>query len=105
MVEGCLSILDFVEQDNVETERRNRIRLAVFAYAYEFENDSLVSDGEFDRMSEQVDPKIKTGNKLLDTFFTRKFDACTGQWIHDHPELDKIRKLYHKFYKDKERKE
>lgn len=99
MVEGCLSILDFVEQDNVETERRNRIRLAVFAYAYEFENDPLISDGEYDELSKKININVKTGNDLLDKFFKKEFNEYTGSWIHKHPELDKIKKLYFKSYK------
>lgn len=77
-----------------EVERRNRIRLSVFAYAYEFESDSLISDGDYDRLSYKIDKKRSTGNKKLDKFFREEFESDTGQWIHKHPELDKLRALY-----------
>ena len=81
----------------VEIERRRRILVALWAYAYEFQADSLVSDGEFDKECALVDPNIGTEHPILDAWFKTSFDKCTGQWIHDHPELDKIEKLYRKY--------
>ena len=34
---------------NINEEIRRRIRLSVAAYAYEVHNDSVMSDGEFDK--------------------------------------------------------
>lgn len=82
----------------VEKERRRRILLSIYAYAYEKCDDSLISDGEFDKMCLQVNPKLETDNKKLDDFFKNEFDPSTGQWIHKHPELHKIAELYRKYY-------
>lgn len=82
----------------VEKEIRNRIQLCIYAYAYEKENDSVISDGEFDKLCLAIDPQLDTGNKKLDDFFKKEFDPSTGQWIHIHPELDKIAELYKKYY-------
>jgi hypothetical protein len=57
-----------------------------------------MSDAEFDKMCIDVDLKVDTGNKLLDSYFKKNFDPSTGQWIHKHPELDKITKLYEDYY-------
>lgn len=76
-----------------------RIRLAVAAYAYEFEDASIMSDAEFDRLSLEVDPSVPTGNDALDMFFKGQFDPSTGQWIHRHPDLQGIRRIYHKHFK------
>jgi len=35
----------------------------------------------------------------MDNFFKTEFNPSTGQWIHKHPELDKIKIIYHKYYK------
>ena len=78
----------------IEVERRKRIRLSLAAYAYEFESDSIMNDGDFDALAQTVDVSIDTGNELLDTFFRDHFSSYTGQWIHNHPELDKLKKLY-----------
>lgn len=83
----------------IEIERRNRIRLSLAAYSYEFHDHSIMSDGDFDSMSRKIDPKIKTGNKVLDLFFATKFESDTGMWIHQHPHLDKIKALYERLYK------
>ena len=80
--------------DRVATERRNRIRLSVFAYAYEFKSESLISDGEYDTLSRMINPKIKTGHKKLDKFFATEFEPDTGMWIRKHPELKKLEALF-----------
>lgn len=78
----------------VERERRLRIRLAVAAYAYEIENDSVMSDAMFDRLSLRVNPKRSTGHAEIDAFFREHFDPCTGSWIHRHPDLPGVRRTY-----------
>jgi hypothetical protein len=80
-------------------ETRNRIRLAVAAYAYECMNDSIMSDAEFDELSKKIDPSFKTGNRKLDNFFKKKFSADTGMWVHMHPERHKLDYLYRSYYK------
>lgn len=82
----------------VERERRRRIRLTVAAYAYEKENVSLMTDDAFDKMALEVDPHLDTGNALLDKFFREEFSPHTGQWIHRHPELDKVAKWFTYIY-------
>lgn len=93
-----------MERTEVEIEVANRIKVSVWAYAYELESDSIVSDEVFDETCLSINPKLSTGNtkriKTLDKFFQEEFNAYTGQWIHKHPELDKIRELYNKYYKD-----
>jgi hypothetical protein len=79
----------------VEIERRDRIRLSLFAYAYEYEDDSLTSDAEYDILSYKINKNVETGNKLLDRFFKREFEPHTGQWIHKHPELSKLKAMYY----------
>ena len=82
-------------------EIKNRIRLSVYAYAYEFMNDSLVDDAEFDRLSQEIDLTITTGNNEMDSFFAREFIADSGMWIRKHPELNRIKGLYENFYRGK----
>lgn len=79
---------------DVENERRNRIRLSLFAYAYEYENDSLISDIEYDMISYMIRKDMTTGNELMDKFFRDEFEPHTGQWIHKHPELSKLKAMY-----------
>jgi hypothetical protein len=83
--------------DKVERQRWLRIRLAVAAYAYEIENDSIMTDGDYDRLCLEVDPSISTGNRKLDAFFRKHFDPSTGSWVHYHPEKHKLRHIYRKY--------
>lgn len=83
----------------IETERRRRIRLSVFAYAYEFDNTSLISDEEYDKLSRMIDPSIKTGHDVLDKFFETEFEPDTGMWIRKHPELKRVGDLYLRAFK------
>jgi hypothetical protein len=83
-----------------ETERRNRIKLAVAAYAYEFDNTSIMSDADFDELAKQIDPQVSTGHAVIDQFFRTQFQPDTGQWIHRHPELERVKQLYLRVHKN-----
>ena len=101
-----MSIEDFLAEDDTpaivrtpqEIEVWRRIKLSIAAYAYEFCDNSIMSDAQFDEMCNHINPLIKTGNKVMDKFFKEKFDPSTGQWIHQHPQLDKIKHLYETYY-------
>jgi hypothetical protein len=84
----------------VEKEIKRRIKLSVAAYSYEFLDVSIISDAEFDKMCSEINPSIVTGNKQMDKFFKQSFDASTGQWIHKHPQIDGIKKLYKLYYEE-----
>jgi len=75
-------------------EIRNRIRLSLASYAYEFHDDSLMTDAEFDKLSREINPNEKTGNELIDRFFREEFMVDSGMWIRNHPELWKLEHIY-----------
>lgn len=79
--------------NEIEKQRQLRIRLSLFAYAYEFLEVSMVSDAEFDRLSELVDFTIETGNEEMDKFFRENFEPCTGMWIQKHPHKERLREI------------
>lgn len=80
-------------------ETRNRIKIAVAAYAYEFRDDPIISDSEFDELALKIDKSVRTGNEELDSFFSKHFQPDTGMWIYRHPELRKLEYLYQRYYK------
>lgn len=81
-----------------EIETRKRIKLAIYAYAYEFENHSVVSDSHFDDLAKSVDTRVSTSRPDLDNWWASNFNPSTGQWIHKHPELDKVKGLYRAYF-------
>ena len=83
---------------DIETERRNRIRVSVAAYAYEVRDHSIMSDAEFDALALKINPEISTGNTELDLFFREKFNSYTGSWIFRHPDLHGIIDIYIRYY-------
>lgn len=89
----------FHYRTSVEIERHRRIRIAVAAYAYELEDNSIITDAEFDAECKKINPSIDTGRPVLDHFFRTEFQAFTGSWIHRHPELEKVAQTYRKWYK------
>lgn len=91
-----------VEMDRASLERKRRILLAVAAYAYEKESESIMTDHEYDRLSLLIDPTIDTGRPELDKFFRTEFSPDTGQWIGAHPEFHKVADLYYKYYMGRE---
>jgi hypothetical protein len=84
----------------IEIERRRRIKVSIAAYAYEFLADSIMEDHEFDQLCLEIDIQINTGNRKLDTFFKNEFNPATGYWVHQHPEKEKLKDLYERYYKD-----
>ena len=80
-------------------ETRRRIKLSVWAYAYEIKNKPIVSDGEFDFQAMLVNLNTPTNRPDLDFWFCCNFDPSTGLWIHKHPELDGIINIYERYYK------
>ena len=87
--------------EGINQEIRNRIRLSVYAYAYEYLNHSVVSDSQFDKLASEIQPNVSTGNETLDKFFKNHFMPDTGIWVHRHPEIEGIKYLYNTYYKDK----
>ncbi|MAK38188.1 MAG: hypothetical protein CMC15_18660 [Flavobacteriaceae bacterium] len=78
----------------VEIERRRRIQVSLWAYAYEIENNPIVSDQVFDEQCSKIDLSIMTGHSILDKWFIENFTPYTGQWIYKHPELNLLKQLY-----------
>lgn len=82
--------------DRVQREKQRRILVAAYAYAYEVENDPIVSDAEYDAIAEEIDPSIETGHAVLDKFFRTKYSPYTGQWVWKHPDYETLERLCRK---------
>lgn len=89
----------FYHRTKVEIETHRRIMVSIWAYAYEFENVSLVNDHHFDAECRKVNPAIQTTRPDLDEFFRTQFHPDTGIWIQSHPELEKVKNTYNRYYK------
>jgi len=82
-----------------ETEIRNRILLSVAAYAYEYEDTSIITDADYDTLAKKIDPNMETGNAMLDIFFREEYTPDSGMWVHKHPQKDRLKKIYGMVYK------
>lgn len=96
-----MSLDAFFEEDESVKEKQRRICVALWAWAYEKHSESLVSDAKFDETCKKIDTSIITGNALVDNFFKKHFGPETGQWVHNHPERDKLEALYKRLRKNK----
>lgn len=85
----------------IEIEKYLRIKLSIAAYAYEVKDHSILTDYDYDMLSLKVNTSISTGNELMDNFFKEHFDPSSGLWIQKHPEIDKIKYIYEKYYTNK----
>jgi hypothetical protein len=85
----------------VEVERRDRIRLAVAAYAYEIADAPIMSDADFDRLAWAIDRQTTTGHPVYDEFFLAHFTPHTGMWVRLWPDLPSLKRLYEKHYRRK----
>lgn len=80
-----------------EIETRRRIKLSMWAYAYEFLNSPVVSDADFDAECEKIDLSVATARPDMDAWWCKEFQTCTGAWIHNHPELSRIAMLHARY--------
>lgn len=84
-----------------EIERRRRIRLAVWAYAYEKLNESLVDDHTFDAEAKLIDLTVATGHQQLDLWFRSNFTPDTGLWVNRHPGARRLHQIATQIIKDR----
>ena len=86
--------------DGINEEIRNRILVAVYAYAYELEEHSIVDDFTYDELSRKIKPEVDTGNEVMDKFFRTKFMPDSGMWIRYYPtkEFGKLITLYDRYF-------
>lgn len=82
----------------IEKETWRRIRCAVATYAYELDDNPIMTDAAWDKLAQSIDPRRGTCHPLLDEFFATHFSPMTGMWIHKHPELGKIQRIYKAYY-------
>ena len=78
----------------IELEVRRRIQVSVAAFAYEFENNPVMGDDLFDWFAGRICKRMGTCHPILDEFFLIHFSPMTGMWIHKHPDLIGIRRIY-----------
>ena len=98
-----LSVADFEPLDRYtptprEIEVRRRISVCVAAYAYEIANKPIMSDLDWDQLAQRVDRSMGTGHPLLDEFFVTQFSPMTAMWIHNHPELGGIKRIFDRYF-------
>lgn len=88
------------EPAKLEKERRRRIQVALWAYAYEIKNYSMVDDETFDKTCLEIDLSISTGNRRMDSWFKNNFEPHTGVWVHKYPNLERLEQLFNDMVKE-----
>lgn len=78
----------------IEMETKRRIDLCVATYAYEIADNPIMPDHQWDRLAQFINPKLGTCHPIVDEFFAAEFSPMTGMWIHNHPDLAGIKRLY-----------
>lgn len=69
-------------------EQDRRMKVLLWAYAYEFVNIPMASDAEFDALCQEVDVSIDTLRPDLDEWFRENFQPHTGMWVRSLPDRD-----------------
>jgi len=81
----------------MHNERRNRIRISIAAYAYEFKGRSIMTQFDYDELSDRIHPEANIGDET-DEFFRDQYLPYETNWIHWHPKLEQIEQLYKSLY-------
>lgn len=81
----------------IEREVRRRMHVAVATYAYEVADAPIMTDRQWDELAQNINARMGTCHPLLDEFFASQFSPMTGLWIHQHPELGKVKAEFERF--------
>lgn len=81
------------------SEKWKRIQISVLAYAYEYEDNSIVDDTTYDVLAKMINLKETTSDPEMDAWFRDYYLDYTGQWIRNHPNLDGIKRIYNNVYR------
>ena len=68
----------------INQEIRNRIKLSVAAYAYEFKGDSIMTDHEYDELSRKINPSEEI------TYMIDVSSYASGAYFLQYLESEKI---------------
>lgn len=71
----------------MSAQKKLRIRVAIFAHAYEYYSVSFIDDFEYDALAKAVDLSVPTDRPDLDEWFRENYQEYTGSWVGAHPEL------------------
>lgn len=77
-------------------EKRRRIQVALWAYAYEVCYENLVPDAKFDEVCRKINLSVATDRPDLDQWFRENFDPSTGLWVRKHPEILALQRVFEK---------
>lgn len=77
-----------------DEEKKRRIQVVMWAYAYEIENDSLVSDFVYDDTCRKIDLSVDTDDPEMDAWFREHFFPDSGMWVYKHPHFDRLKVTY-----------
>ena len=59
----------------------------------------MMTDHQYDAECLKIDLTVNTPRPDLDKWWRENFDPCTGQWIHNHPEHDRLEELCRKYHR------
>lgn len=85
---------------DAELENRQRLFLAVAAYAYEYMDVALMSDEDFDKECRAVNLDQATAYPHWDAWWRKHFTPDTGMWIRSHPDPAGLRAYVERFLND-----
>lgn len=85
------------EEDILRARIWRRKQLASVTFGIELRGVSIMLESDWDRIAARIEPRVGTGNLLIDDFFAGCFSPMTTSWIHRHPELDKVGQLFDRY--------
>lgn len=76
--------------DGICVETWVRIRVSIYALAYEYYNVSLVSDEKYDFLASTVNLTNTTKRPDLDEWFINNYSPDTSIWVWNRPEINQL---------------
>lgn len=81
----------------LRTEVFRRKQIAAVTFGVEIRGVALMLETDWDGIAQRIDTSLGTCHPVLDEFFRARFSPLTTSWIHEHPELDGIARMFDRY--------
>jgi hypothetical protein len=83
--------------DDLIRRRWARSNLASLTFGIEVRGVSIVTERDWNRVAENINPALGVCDPFLDEFWVRHFSPMTTAWIHQHPDLDTVSDAFDRY--------
>lgn len=74
-----------------------RKQIAAVTFGVEVRGVALMLESDWDGIAQRINTALGTCHPVIDEFFRARFSPLTTSWIHDHPDLGGVAKMFDRY--------